>query len=56
MLDKYTETEQKKILSSIIILVDTQEKVNGHITEYFDKHKIGYKKRSLESGDYSFML
>lgn len=53
---KYTETEQKKLLNSITIIVDKQEKVNNHITEYFDKHKIPYINRSLDSGDYSFFL
>lgn len=53
---KYTETEQKKLLNSITIIVDVQEKVNNHITDYFDKHKISYIKKSLESGDYSFFL
>ena len=53
---KYTETDQKKLLNSISIIVDKQEKVNNHITEYFDKHKIPYINRSLDSGDYSFFL
>jgi hypothetical protein len=53
---KYTETEQKKLLNSITIIVDKQEKVNNHITEYFDKHKIPYINRSLDNGDYSFFL
>ena len=58
MLEKYryTETEQKKLLNSITIIVDKQEKVNNHITEYFDKHKIPYINRSLDNGDYSFFL
>lgn len=58
MLDKYryTESEQKKLLKSIIIIVDSQEKVNAHITNYFDKHKIPYIVRALECGDYSFYL
>ena len=53
---KYTESDQKKLLSSITVIVDKQEKVNNHITEYFDKHKIPYINRSLDSGDYSFFL
>lgn len=58
MLEKYryTETEQKKLLNSITIIIDKQEKVNNHITEYFDKHKITYINRSLDNGDYSFYL
>lgn len=58
MLEKYnyTETEQKEILSSMVILVDSREKENSHITEYFDKHKIPYKKKALSNADYSFYL
>lgn len=58
MLEKYryTEAEQKKLLNSITIIVDKQEKVNNHIIEYLDKHKIPYINRSLDSGDYSFFL
>ena len=41
---KYTEAEEKELLSSIVILVDTKEKVNNHITDYFDAHGIPYKK------------
>lgn len=53
---KYTESEQKKLLNSITVIIDKQEKVNNHIIEYFDKHKIPYINRSLDSGDYSFFL
>jgi ERCC4-type nuclease len=53
---RYTEAEQKKLLNSIVIIVDKQEKVNDHITDYFDKHKILYINRSLDNGDYSFFL
>lgn len=42
---KYTEAEEKELLSSIVILVDTKEKVNNHITDYFDAHGIPYKKK-----------
>lgn len=40
----------------MIILVDTREKKNDHITDAFDKNKIAYKKKALDYGDYSFML
>lgn len=53
---KYTEGEQKKLLDSMVILVDTREKQNSHILDYFDKHKIEHKKMALPAGDYSFML
>lgn len=53
---KYTDTEEKELLSSIVILVDTREKVNDHIIEYFDKYAIPYKKKALAHGDYSFFV
>ena len=58
MIDKYyyTDTEIKKLVKNMVILVDTKEKVNDHILNYFDKKDIKYKKKSLDYGDYSFML
>lgn len=58
MLDKYkySEIEQKDILKSMVIVIDSREKVNSHITEYFDKHNIPYIKKALSIGDYSFMI
>lgn len=40
----------------MVIIVDTREKKNQHITDYFDKHKIAYEKRALNCGDYSFYV
>ena len=45
-----------ELISSMVILVDTREKVNDHILEYFDKKNITYKKKALDYGDYSFMI
>ena len=53
---KYTENEEKELLNSIVILVDTREKVNDHIIQYFEKHEIPYKKKALKNGDYSFYV
>lgn len=53
---KYTDKEIDELVSSMIILVDTREKENLHITDSFDKNKIAYKKKALDYGDYSFML
>ena len=39
-----------------MILVDSREKVNLHITDYYDKHKIQHEKLALPVGDYSFKL
>ena len=38
----------------MIILIDSREKQNTHITDSFDKNSIAYKKKALDYGDYSF--
>lgn len=38
------------------ILVDTREKENKHILDFFDAKKIQYKTKALNYGDYSFMI
>lgn len=55
---KYTEAELKKLLKSIVILVDTREheSKNDHILKWFDDNEIKYKKIKLSGGDYSFYL
>ena len=50
---KYTEKEQKELLDSLIILVDSREKSNKHITDFFDGQNIKYKVMGLSQGDYS---
>lgn len=53
---KFSYDQIKKISKSMIILVDKREKVNNHITEYFDKYNIAYEYQTLDFGDYSFYL
>ena len=53
---KYTDTEKNKLLKSIVVLVDTRENKNDHITEWFEKKKIKYEAKALGNGDYSFYL
>jgi ERCC4-type nuclease len=52
----FTETEVKKLLSSIVILVDTREQENKHIIDYFDTKKIPHEEKKLDYGDYSAYL
>lgn len=52
----YSDSEKKAILKSIGILIDTREKKNEHLIDFFDAHKIPYEKRALDSGDYSFYV
>lgn len=60
MLDlfKYTETQMKSLIKSMVILIDTREHEgkNEHIINYFEKAGINYKKKKLDYGDYSFMI
>lgn len=52
----FTQGEMKKLINSMVILIDTRQKENKHITDYFDAKKIAYKTKSLPFGDYSFMI
>lgn len=40
----------------MVILHDTREQENTHITDYFDKKGIAHKKKALKYGDYSFYI
>jgi len=39
-----------------MILIDTRERENKHITSYFDKKGISYKSKKLDYGDYAAYL
>lgn len=56
MVRKWSEAELKKELSKLIIIVDSREQQNKHITDFFSRNKIKYIVRKLDSGDYSVML
>jgi ERCC4-type nuclease len=58
MLDKFkfTDKQKEELLASITVIVDTREKENKHILDWFDKKKIKYIKKGLSQGDYSFFL
>ena len=51
-----TDKEIANILNDMIVLVDSREKKNDHITGYFEKENIKYEVVKLETGDYSFYL
>lgn len=53
---RYTDKEIKELLSSIVILVDTREQQNIHITDYLEARKIQFVKRKLDCGDYGVYL
>lgn len=53
---RFTDTEIKKLLKNIVVLVDTKEQQNDWITDYFKKHKINFKSQNLKEGDYSAFI
>ena len=56
MVKHWTDSELSIELSKLMIIVDTREKQNNHILDFFDQNKIPYKVRKLDSGDYSAMV
>ena len=38
------------------MLIDTREQKNSHLTKWFDKKSISYKKKKLDNCDYSFYV
>lgn len=53
---KYTEKEINAILKTLTIVMDSREKVNKHILDYFHKQGIPVKIQKLDHGDYSCMI
>ncbi|MGL5330844.1 MAG: hypothetical protein ACRDD7_16370 [Peptostreptococcaceae bacterium] len=48
-----SETEIKKLLKNIVVLIDTAEKENYHIEKYFLDSKIDFVRKKLKEADYS---
>lgn len=55
-LYRYTDTELKALLKTMVILSDTREQSNDHITGYFEKKGVPHKSKALSFGDYSAMI
>ncbi len=53
---RYTDKEQKELLSSLTIIIDTRENEINHITDYFTRKKIPHISQKLDVGDYSCLL
>lgn len=53
---RFSVEELKKLSRGIVVLVDSREKRNAHILDYFIKQGITYRISKLEYGDYSFMI
>lgn len=53
---RYTDKELQTLLKSIVIIIDTNEQVFEHITEWLDSKRIPHVRQNMDFGDYSFML
>lgn len=53
---RFTDTEIKKLLNNMVIIIDTREQENQHILDYFTQRKVNYEVKKLDSGDYSIKL
>lgn len=50
---KLTKAEIADILNDMVIIVDSREKKNQHILEYFFNNGINYNKDTMETADYT---
>lgn len=53
---KFTDKEMKKILDSMVVIVDTREQNNQHIIDFFNKKNIPYRTVKNDFGDYTAMI
>lgn len=50
---KFTDSEVKKIMKEMIVIIDTREKANDHVKVWFEAKKKKYKVQKIDQGDYS---
>jgi hypothetical protein len=55
-LFNFSEGEKKLLLKSLTILIDRREKINSHLTDWFNKKGIKYVDATLDYCDYSFVV
>lgn len=53
MIKHWSDRELQDAMKDLTIVIDTREKVNSHITQYFEKHGIPCVSRKIDTGDYS---
>lgn len=54
--NRYSDSEIKELLKSLVILIDSREQKNEHITEYLDNKSIKHETLKLDHADYSCMI
>lgn len=52
----YSEKEIKQILDSLTVIVDTREKANQHVLQYFKDKKIPFVIKTLKTADYGCFI
>lgn len=50
---RYSDSELKKLMSKLTILVDSREQRNEHILSYLDEKSVSHELVKLDVGDYS---
>ncbi len=53
---KFSVAQIKNLIKHMVILVDSREKQNAHVLDYFRKQGISYEVAKLDYGDYSFYI
>ena len=53
---KFNDKELKTMLKNLVVVIDTRENENTHITTWLDKKKIKWESKKLDFGDYSCYL
>ena len=52
----YSDKQIDAILKTLIMVVDTREKANSHILEYFENKNINYVIKKLDQADYNAFI
>lgn len=52
----YSDSELKKLLKTLVILMDTREQANGHIIQFLNSKKVSCINHKMDFGDYSAMI
>lgn len=51
-----TEKQRMDVLKDIVVVVDSREKSNQHILDYFNKENVKYQTEKLDTADYTVIF